>query len=45
VPSFALGDLGGDEERRVQIVVEGVPSYMSAVPAPDSVTVRRRIGL
>ena len=45
VPSFALRDLGEDEERRVQIVVEGVPSYMSAVPAPDTVTVRRRIEL
>ena len=45
VPSNALLDLGASEERRVPIRVEGVPSYMSAVPAPDTVTVRRRIEL
>ncbi len=45
VPSDALRDLGAVEERRVPIRVEGVPSYVSVVPAADTVSVRRRIGL
>ncbi len=45
VPSYSLRDLGEAEERRVPIVVEGVPSYMSAVPGSDTVRVRRRIEL
>ena len=45
VPSDALRDLGDVEERRVPIRVEGVPSYVSVVPASDTVSVRRRIGL
>ena len=45
VPSYALRDLGEAEERRVPIVVEGVPSFMSAVPGADTVRVRRRIEL
>ncbi len=44
VPSDALRDLGAVEERRVPIRVEGVPSYVSVVPAVDTVSVRRRIG-
>ena len=44
VPSDALRDLGDVEERRVPIRVEGVPSYVSVVPASDTVSVRRRIG-
>ena len=44
VPSDALRDLGALEERRVPIRVEGVPSYVSVVPAVDTVSVRRRIG-
>ena len=44
VPSDALRDLGADEERRVPIRVEGVPSYVTVVPAVDTVSVRRRIG-
>ncbi len=44
VPSDALRDLGDVEERRVPIRVEGVPSYVSVVPAVDTVSVRRRIG-
>ena len=42
VPSDAIGDLGG-VERRVPIVVEGVPSYVSVVPGRDTVAVRRLI--
>ncbi len=45
VPSSSLRDLGEAEERRVPIVVEGVPLYMSAVPGADTVRVRRRIEL
>ena len=45
VPSDALRDLGAVEERRVPIRVEGVPSYVSVVPAVDTVSVRRRIEL
>ena len=44
VPSDALQGLGAVEERRVPIRVEGVPSYVSVVPAVDTVSVRRRIG-
>ena len=33
--------LGEAEERRVPIVVEGLPSYMSASSAVDTVVVRR----
>ena len=42
VPSGAIGDLGV-VERRVPIVVEGVPSYVSVVPGGDTVAVRRLI--
>ena len=42
VPSDAIGDLGV-VERRVPIVVEGVPSYVSVVPGGDTVAVRRLI--
>jgi hypothetical protein len=45
VPSYAIGDLGVVEERRVPVVVEGVPSYVFVVPGVDSVAVRRRIQL
>jgi hypothetical protein len=45
VPSYAIGDLGVVEERRVPVVVEGVPSYVFVVPGADSVAVRRRIQL
>ena len=43
VPSYAIGDLGVVEERRVSIVVDGVPSYVSVVPGADTVVVRRRV--
>ena len=45
VPASALSDLTDVEVRRVPIVVEGVPSYVSAVPGVDTVAVRRRIEL
>jgi len=45
VPSYAIGDLGVVEERRVPVVVEGVPSYVFVVPGADTVAVRRRIQL
>ena len=45
VPSYAIGDLGVVEERRVPVVVEGIPSYVVVVPGADSVAVRRRIQL
>jgi hypothetical protein len=45
VPSYAIVDLGVVEERRVPIVMRGVPSYVSVVPGPDTVAVRRRIQL
>jgi hypothetical protein len=45
VPSYAIRDLTDVEERRVPIVVEGVPSYVSVVPGVDTVAVRRRIEL
>ena len=45
VPSHAIGGLGVFEERRVPIVVEGVPSYVSVAPGADTVAVRRRIEL
>ncbi len=45
VPAYALGDLGVVEERRVPIVVEGAPSYVSVVPGTDTVAVRRRLEL
>ena len=45
VPAYAIRDLAEVEVRRVPIVVEGVPSYVSAVPGVDTVTVRRRIQL
>ena len=45
VPFYAIRDLDEAEERRVPIVVEGVPSYVSVVPGEDTVTVRRRIEL
>ena len=43
VPSYAIGNLGLVEERRVSIVVDGVPSYVFVVPAADTVVVRRRV--
>jgi YbbR domain-containing protein len=45
VPLSALRDLGEVEERRVPIVVEGVPSFVFVVPGGDTVAVRRRIEL
>ncbi len=45
VPASAIRDLEEVEVRRVPIVVEGVPSYVSAVLEVDTVTVRRRIQL
>jgi YbbR domain-containing protein len=41
VPPAELLGLRVAEERRVPIVVEGLPSYMSASPAVDTVVVRR----
>ena len=45
VPAYAIRDLTEIELRRVPIVVEGVPSYVSVVPGVDTVAVRRRIEL
>ncbi len=45
VPAYAISDLREVEVRRVPIVVEGVPSYVSVVPGIDTVAVRRRIEL
>ena len=45
VPSYAIGDLGAVEERRVPIFVEGLPSYVSVVAGADTVAVRRLIEL
>ena len=45
VPAYAIRDLTEIEVRRVPIVVEGVPSYVSVVPGVDTVAVRRRIEL
>ena len=45
VPLSALRDLGEGEERRVPIVVQGMPSFVSVVPGADTVSVRRRIEL
>ncbi len=42
VPSGELLGLGVAEERRVPIVVEGLPTYMTAAPAVDTVVVRRQ---
>ena len=42
VPSTELIGLGVAEERRVPIVVEGLPSYMSVSAAVDTVVVRRQ---
>ena len=42
VPSYALQGLGESEERRVPIVVEGLPSYVWIKVAVDTVVVRRR---
>ena len=44
VPSAELLGLGVSEERRVPIVVEGLPSHMSASPGVDTVVVRRQTG-
>jgi YbbR-like protein len=41
IPPYALQGLGSSEERRVPVVVEGVPSFVSASVTTDSVTVRR----
>ena len=41
VPMYALQGLGVTEERRVPVVVEGVPSFVTASLAVDTVTVRR----
>ncbi len=45
VPASAIQDLTEVEMRRVPIVVEGVPSYVSVVTGVDTVAVRRRLGL
>ena len=45
VPSHMIVDLGAVEERRVPIVVEGVPPYVSVVPEANTVSVRRLIEL
>ena len=45
VPAYAIRDLTNVEMRRVPIVVEGVPSYVSVLPGVDTVEVRRRIEL
>ena len=45
VPAYAIRDLPNVEVRRVPIVVEGVPSYVSVLPGVDTVEVRRRIEL
>ena len=45
VPAYAIRDLANVEVRRVPIVVEGVPSYVSVLPGVDTVEVRRRIEL
>ncbi len=42
VPPAELLGLGVTEERRVPIVVEGLPSYISVSPAVDTVVVRRQ---
>lgn len=44
VPSSELLGLGEAEERRVPIVVEGLPSYVSVSSAVDTVVVRRQTG-
>ena len=41
VPLYALQGLGPLEERRVPVVVEGVPSFVTVSLGVDSVTVRR----
>ncbi len=41
IPPYALEGLGPEEERRVPVIVEGVPSFVSASVTTDSVTVRR----
>lgn len=41
VPLYALQGLGPLEERRVPVVVEGVPSFVSVSLGTDTVTVRR----
>ncbi len=41
VPSDAMENLGEFEWRRVPILVEGVPSFVTWVPGADSVDVRR----
>ena len=45
VPAYAIQDLSEVEERRVPIVLEGIPSYVFVVPGIDTVSVRRRIEL
>ena len=45
VPAYAISDLAEVEVRRVPIVVEGIPSYVSVVPGVDTVAVRRRFEL
>ena len=45
VPSAELLGLGVSEERRVPIVVEGLPSYISVSPDVDTVVVRRQTEL
>ncbi len=45
VPFYAIRDLEEAEVRRVGIVVEGLPSYVSVVSGADTVAVRRRIEL
>lgn len=45
VPADAIRGLADVEVRRVPIVVEGVPPYVSVAPDVDTVAVRRRIEL
>ena len=45
MPFYAISDLEEAEVRRVGIVVEGVPSYVSVVSGADTVAVRKRIEL
>lgn len=42
VPESALEGIGGAEDRRVQVEVRGLPDFVRALPASDSVLVRRR---
>ena len=41
VPMYALQGLGPSEERRVPVMIEGIPSFVGVTMGTDSVTVRR----